>query len=96
MSLVWGTNQPPVAFFSARTAAKKSLGTAVRNRGHTYLEFQSLWIAVAHRDGTTWSPPTGSRTLRVAATGARERNWLYASFSAVARSAACWVIQPAE
>jgi hypothetical protein len=76
MSLVCGMNQPPVAARSERTAAKNSLGTAVTNRGHTYLAFQSRWIAVAHLEGTTWSPPTGSNTLRVAATAASERNWV--------------------
>jgi len=53
MSLVWGMNQPPVAVFSARTAAKNSRGRAVRKRGQIYLEFQSRWIAVAYLDGTT-------------------------------------------
>ena len=71
MSLVCGVIQiSPRSAASARTAAKNSRGTAVTNRGQTYRSFQSRWIAVAQRDGMTWSPPTGSSTLRVAATGA--------------------------
>ena len=95
MSRVCGTSHSPRSAASARTAAKNSRGSAVTNRGHTYLAFQSRWIAVTQRLGMTWSAPTGSSTFRVAATGASSRNWPSASCSAAARSAARWVPQPA-
>ena len=80
---------------SARTAAKNSRGTAVVNRGHTYRWFQSRWMSVTHRAGMTWSEPTGSRTLRVAATCASARNCPYASASAACRSGSVCSRQPA-
>ena len=95
MSRVCGTSHTPRAAASLRTAAKNSRGTAVTNRGQTYLAFQSRWIAVTQRLGMTWSAPTGSSTFGVAATGASSRNWPSASSSAAARSAARWVAQPA-
>ncbi len=74
MSRVCGVIQMSRSAASLRTAAKNSDGSAVTNRGQTYREFQSRWIPVAQRDGITWSAPTGSSTLRVAATGASCRN----------------------
>ncbi len=80
---------------SARTASKNSLGIAVTKRGHTYLEFHDRWMSVTQRAGITWSPPTGSMTLRVAAATARDRNWSRAAASADARSAVVCNCQPA-
>ncbi len=61
---------------SARTAAKNSRGIAGTNRGHRYLAPHSRATSVTHRAGITWSDPTGSSTLRVAATAA---SWLNCS-----------------
>ncbi len=79
----------------ARTASKNSLGIAVTNRGHTYLEFHDRWMSVTQRAGITWSPPTGSMTLRVAAATARDRNWSRAAASADGRSLVVCNCQPA-
>ncbi len=95
MSRVCGVIHAPVLTASDRTASKNSAGTAVTNLGQRYRAFQSRWISVTQRGGITWSAPTGSITLRVAATSASDRNWAYASASAAARSGSRCIPQPA-
>ena len=80
---------------SARTAAKNSRGIAGTNRGHRYRLDHSRPTSVTHRAGITWSDPTGSITLRVAATGARARNCSWAARSAASRSVAVCSVHPA-
>jgi hypothetical protein len=80
---------------SARTAAKNSRGMAGTNRGHRYLAPHARPTSVTQRAGITWSDPTGSITLRVAATGASSRNCSWAARSAPSRSVAVCSVHPA-
>ena len=86
MSLVCGVIQMSRSASASPHRGEELRGSAVTNRGQTYLAFQSRWIPVAQRDGITWSAPTGSSTLRVAATGASWRNCSWAACSAASRS----------
>ncbi|CAM5252969.1 hypothetical protein SVIOM74S_02599 [Streptomyces violarus] len=51
MSRVWGDALRPSVSSSARTAAKKSRGIALMQRGQTYRAFQSRWMSMTQRHG---------------------------------------------